>query len=98
MYGATFQMSVPSTPRPNCCLDLLVSIFASAYSSVSVAGGPAMPAALKAALFQNSAWVLVSSGSAYGCPCHIVVDSGPGSASALTEEYQDSDPSGSSTP
>src|ERR1700751_3421337 len=98
MYGATFQMSVPSTPRPYCCFDGTVSLAASAYSSLSVVGGPDIPAALKSALFQNSAWVLVSSGSAYAWPFHFVVASGPGRASAAIEEYPGSDPTGSSAP
>ncbi len=62
MYGATFQMSVPSTPRPNWPLALLVRVAASAHSWAIVVGGPERPAAAKSALFQNSTWVLVSSG------------------------------------
>ena len=55
-------MSVPSTPRPNWPLALLVSFGTSEKSWVSVVGGPDRPAAAKSALFQNSTWVLVSSG------------------------------------
>src|SRR5579863_6870455 len=91
-------MSVPSTPRPNCCFDLIVSLAASAYNCASVVGGPDRPAALKSDLFQNRAWVLVSSGSAYGWPCHLVVARGPGSALAAMGEYQGRFPSGSRTP
>src|SRR5580658_1173512 len=91
-------MSVPSTPRPNCCLLLMVSLAASAYSCASVVGGPARPAALKSVLFQYRAWVLVSSGSAYAWPCHLVVARGPGSAAAAMGEYQGRFPNCSRTP
>ena len=57
-------MSVPSTPRPYCPLDGIVSFCRVGDELSSVVGGPEIPAAAKSALFQNSAWVFVSSGSA----------------------------------
>ena len=44
MYGATFQMSVPSTPRPYWPFDLTVNFWASAHSWPIVVGGPDRPA------------------------------------------------------
>src|SRR5271156_4222526 len=61
IYGATFHTSVPSMPRPNWPLALLVRAAASVQTSASVVGGPAMLAAAKSALFQKNTWVFVSS-------------------------------------
>jgi len=51
---AMFQTSVPSMPRPNWPLDLLVRAAASVQTWAIVVGGPAMLAAAKSALFQKN--------------------------------------------